>query len=298
MTRSKADLRRAVLLVAPSIVVVAVFVYGFIGWSVRVSMSAWVGIRPDWTFVGLDNYVELFRSRRFIIDIQNTFYFTLFFILLTVVAGFLLAFLVNRRIRGESIFRTLYLFPMALSFIVTGVIWRWLLNPRYGINVILYNISESLGTFGWYTVTTQVMGFRLALIGLILAASWQFTGYTMAMYLAGLRGIPDELVESARIDGANEMVIIRKVILPLLRPITLSAMIVLGHISLKIFDLVYAMSGSGPAFATDFPGIFMFETTFRGNRYAQGAAISIIMLAMVALVIVPYLVNTFRREHT
>ncbi|MFP3959110.1 MAG: carbohydrate ABC transporter permease [Spirochaetaceae bacterium] len=298
MTRSKSDLRRAVLLVAPSIIVVAVFVYGFIGWSLRVSMSAWRGIRPDWTFVGLENYVDLFNSRRFIIDIQNTFYFTIFFILLTVVVGFLLALLINRRIRGESFFRTLYLFPMALSFVVTGVIWRWVLNPRYGINVILYNISESLGTFGWYTVTTQTMGFRFALIGLILAASWQFTGYTMAMYLAGLRGIPDELIESARIDGATELMVVRKVILPLLRPITLSAMIVLGHISLKIFDLVYAMSGSGPAFATDFPGIFMFETTFRGNRYAQGAAISIIMLAMVALVVVPYLVNAFRREHT
>jgi glucose/mannose transport system permease protein len=298
MTRSKTDLWKAAALVAPSVVLVGVFVYGFIAWSLRVSVSAWVGIRPDFTFVGLENYIGLFQSPRFIIDLQNTFYFTLFFILLTVVGGFVLAFLINRKIKGEDIFRTLYLFPMALSFIVTGVIWRWLLSPSFGINVVLSRISETLGEFGWYTVTTEIAGFHLALIGLILAASWQFTGYTMAMYLAGLRGVPDELIESARIDGANELVVIRKVILPLLRPITLSAMIVLGHISLKIFDLVYAMSGSGPAFATDFPGIFMFETTFRGNRYAQGASISIIMLLMVALVVVPYLVNTFRREHT
>jgi glucose/mannose transport system permease protein len=296
MARSKADLWRAAGLVAPSVALVAVFVYGFIGWSFRVSLSAWAGIRPDFTFVGLRNYIDLFRTPRFIIDLQNTFYFTLFFIALTVVLGFVLAFLINRRIRGEGLFRTLYLFPMALSFIVTGVIWRWLLSPRFGINVMLSRVSEQLGEFGWYTVTTQVAGFRLALVGLILAASWQFTGYTMAMYLAGLRGIPDELVESARIDGATEFAIVRKILLPLLRPITLSAMIVLGHISLKIFDLVYAMSGSGPAFATDFPAIFMFETTFRGNRYAEGASISIIMLLMVALVVVPYLVSTFRRE--
>lgn len=283
-------------LVAPSVALIAIFVYGFIGWSFRVSLSAWAGIRPDFTFVGLRNYIDLFRTPRFLIDLQNTFYFTLFFIALTVVLGFVLAFLIDRKIRGEGIFRTLYLFPMALSFIVTGVIWRWLLSPNFGINVMLARISEQLGEFGWYTVTTQVAGFRLALIGLVLAASWQFTGYTMAMYLAGLRGIPHELVESARIDGATEFAIVRKILLPLLRPITLSAMIVLGHISLKIFDLVYAMSGSGPAFATDFPAIFMFETTFRGNRYAEGASISIIMLLMVALVVVPYLVSTFRRE--
>jgi glucose/mannose transport system permease protein len=297
MTRTKSDLWKALALVSPSIILVGVFVYGFIGWSLRVSVSAWSGIRPDFTFVGLRNYADLFRSPRFIIDLQNTFYFTLFFIAVTIVLGFVLAFLVNRRIRGEGIFRTLYLFPMALSFIVTGVIWRWLLSPRFGINVLLSRLSEQLGSFGWYTVTTEVFGFHLALIGLVLAASWQFTGYTMAMYLAGLRGVPDELVESARMDGASELYVVRKIILPLLRPITLSAMIVLGHISLKIFDLVYAMSGSGPAFVTDFPAIFMFETTFRGNRYAQGAAISIVMLLMVALVVVPYLINTFRREH-
>jgi glucose/mannose transport system permease protein len=297
MTRTKSDLWKALALVSPSIILVGVFVYGFIGWSLRVSLSAWSGIRPDFTFVGLQNYADLFRSPRFIIDLQNTFYFTLFFIALTVVSGFVLAFLVNRRIRGEGIFRTLYLFPMALSFIVTGVIWRWLLSPRFGINVILSHFSEQLGSFGWYTVTTDVFGFHLALIGLVFAASWQFTGYTMAMYLAGLRGVPNELVESARMDGASELYVVRKIILPLLRPITLSAMIVLGHISLKIFDLVYAMSGSGPAFVTDFPAIFMFETTFRGNRYAQGASISIIMLLMVALVVIPYLVNTFRREY-
>ncbi|MFA7567686.1 MAG: sugar ABC transporter permease [Alkalispirochaeta sp.] len=296
MTRTKKDLRKAFLLVLPSLLLMAFFVYGFIGWSLRTSLSAWRGIRPDYTFVGLRNYVNLFLSDRFINDLWNTFYFTIFFIVVTVVLGFILAFLINRNVRGESVFRTIYLFPMALSFIVTGVIWRWLLNPTYGINTFLGLISEKLGAFGWYTVPTQTLGFHPALIALILAASWQFTGYTMAMYLAGLRGIGEELIESARMDGARETTIIRKIILPLLRPITLSAVIVLGHISLKIFDLVYAMSGSGPAFATDFPGIFMFETTFRGNRYAQGAAISMIMLLMVAIVVVPYLVSTFREE--
>jgi glucose/mannose transport system permease protein len=136
----------------------------------------------------------------------------------------------------------------------------------------------------------------VALVPVVIAAAWQLTGYTMAMYLAGLRAIPDELREAARVDGASEFDLYRRIMLPLLRPITLSALIVLGHISLKIFDLVYTMTGKGPGFVTDVPGIFMFETTFQGNHYSQGAAISMIMLFMVALVIVPYLVFSLRRE--
>jgi glucose/mannose transport system permease protein len=136
----------------------------------------------------------------------------------------------------------------------------------------------------------------VALIPVIIAASWQMIGYTMAMYLAGLRGVPEELREAARVDGATEVGIYRHIILPILQPITLSALIVLGHISLKIFDLIYTMTGKGPAFATDVPGIFMFETTFQGNHYAQGAAISIVMLLMVALVIIPYLIYSLKRE--
>ena len=148
----------------------------------------------------------------------------------------------------------------------------------------------------WYTSIEAIGPFHIALIPVIIAAAWQMIGYTMAMYLAGLRGIPEELREAARVDGASEFSIYRNIILPMLRPITLSAIIVLGHISLKIFDLIYTMTGKGPAFVTDVPGIFMFETTFQGNHYAQGAAISIIMLLMVALVVVPYLVSALREE--
>ncbi len=295
MIRSKREIRKAVLLVAPSIVLVGVFVYGFILWSLRTSVSAWEGIRPDYTFVGLQNYINLFRSTRFQIDLWNTAYFTLFFIVLCISLGFLLAFLINRNVRGEDIFRTIYLFPMALSFIVTGVVWRWMLNPTFGVNVILANLGLP-SDWGWYTDPTRIAGFHVALTALILAAAWQFAGYTMAIFLAGLRGIPSEVVESARIDGASEIYIVRKVIVPMLKPITLSAVIVLGHISLKIFDLVMAMTGRGPRFATDFPGVFMFETTFTGNRYGEGAAISIVMLIMVAVVVVPYLYYSFKRE--
>jgi glucose/mannose transport system permease protein len=292
----------------PSIVLLGIFVYGFIAWTGRVSLSAWDGVTPDYTWVGLENFRQLFdkstggvAARRFNIDLWNTLFFTVFFLLLCVGVGLLLAILLDQKIKWEGIFRTVYLFPMALSFVVTGVLWQWIFAPGTaarprGVNALLDTFGLQSLQWKWYTSTDSIGPFHLALIPVIIAAAWQMIGYTMAMYLAGLRGVPEELREAARVDGANELQVYRRIIMPMLRPITLSALIVLGHISLKIFDLVYTMTGKGPGFVTDVPGIFMFETTFQGNHFAQGAAISIIMLLMVALVIIPYLVATFRRE--
>jgi glucose/mannose transport system permease protein len=156
---------------------------------------------------------------------------------------------------------------------------------------IILNIPAQLPTLA----RTEIHGFHLALIAITIAAGWQMVGYTMAMYLAGLRGIPEELREAARVDGATEIGVYRHVILPLLAPITLSAIIILGHISLKIFDLVYVMGG-GDLRVIDMPGLNMFFTTFRGQEFGRGAAIAMIMLIMVAVVIVPYLANSLRSE--
>jgi glucose/mannose transport system permease protein len=297
----------AFLLILPSIILIGIFVYGFIGWTMRVSLSKWDGVEPDYSWVGLQNYRLLFTdaggvsAKRFTIDLWNTLFFTIFFLLICVGVGLLLAILLDQKIKGEGIFRTIYLFPMALSFVVTGVVWQWIFAPgtgsrARGINALLGIVGLDALKWKWYTDTSTIGPFHVALIPVILAASWQMIGYTMAMYLAGLRGVPEELREAARVDGATEVGIYRYIILPILQPITLSALIILGHISLKIFDLIYTMTGKGPAFATDVPGIFMFETTFQGNHYAQGAAISIVMLLMVALIIIPYLVYSLRRE--
>ena len=198
--------------------------------------------------------------------------------------------MLDRRIRGESVFRNIFIFPMALSFIVTGVVWQWIFNPSTGVNLLLKEWGlEKLPQ--WYVDTRVIpgvewgqisFGIPLALIAVVIAAVWQLSGFAMAMYLAGLRAIPEELREAARVDGANEWQVFRKVVLPQLRPITWSVVIILGHISLKIFDLIYAMTGPGAMFVTDMPGVYMFETTFRGNHYAQGAAIAVIMLLLVS----------------
>jgi glucose/mannose transport system permease protein len=294
-----------VLLIAPSALAVGIFVYGFIGWTVYVSMTRWNDVLPDYTFVGLRNYVGLFQTPRFQADIRNTVVFTAFFLLGAVLLGFFAALLLDQRVKGEAFFRSVFLFPMAISFIVTGIAWQWLFNPQTGINLLLRQAGYAGPLPRWFTDPTIMFGVKVgaihvgipvALIPVVIAATWQLSGFTMAMYLAGLRGIPEELREAARVDGASEWQVYRYVVLPLLRPVTLSALIVLGHISLKIFDLTVAMTGSGPGFATDMPAYFMFETTFRGNHFAQGAAIATLMLIMVAALIIPYLRYSLSRE--
>lgn len=298
----------AFLMVLPSLILIGIFVYGFIGWTGTVSFSQWDGVVPNYDWAGLENFKELFSleeggvaAKRFRIDLWNTFFFTILFLLVCVVVGLLLAILLDQKVMGEGIFRTVYLFPMALSFVVTGVVWQWIFAPgtenrARGVNALLDIIGLDGLKWKWYTETGSLGPFHYALIPVIIAASWQMIGYTMAMYLAGLRGIPEELREAARVDGASEFQIYRSIIMPILAPITLSALIVLGHISLKIFDLIFTMTGKGPGFVTDVPGIFMFETTFQGNHYSQGAAISMIMLAMVAVIVIPYLIYSMRRQ--
>ena len=316
----------SILLISPSVLAIAVFVYGFIAFTGFVSLTKWDRLVPDFSLVGLSNYQRLFANQRFQIDLRNTVGFTLLFLLVCLVLGFLLAFLLDRRIRGEGLFRSIYLFPMAIYFIVTGIAWRWLLNPgspemgATGVNLLFEKLGLGFLKWGWFTdpavwhipsdslvgrvlgqiglggLATPLIGVSAGVVSLVLAAAWQMSGYTMAMYLAGLRGIPDELREAARVDGASEWQILWNIILPLLRPITLSAVIILGHISLKIYDLVVAMTGPGIGFSTDVPAFFMWDTTFRGNHFARGAAIAMVLLVLVALLIVPYLKWSTRSE--
>ena len=292
MTKNR-DSILSVLLVSPSILAIFIFVYGFIAWSARVSLSSWKGLTPDYTFVGLQNYLELFKDPRFHIDIRNTVIFTLVFVIGSLVLGITLAILLDQGLRGESFFRSVFLFPMAISYIVTGVVWRWLMNPAMGsrmsgLNLLFSNMGLDFLVNQWHL--TPYWG--IAAIG--LAAIWQMSGYTMALYLAGLRGIPPELREAAQVDGASEFYIYRHIIFPLLAPITLSAMIILGHMSLKVFDLIIAVAGK--QIQLDVPAIYMWQTTFDGLFFARGASIGILLLLSVAVLIIPYLRYTLRTE--
>lgn len=282
------------LLILPSIIAVGIFVYGFIAWSVRVSLSKWKGLTPDYTFVGLRNYLDLFADPRFHVDIRNTVVFTVVFVLGALAIGLFLAILLDQRLPGEAFFRSLFLFPMAISFIVTGVIWRWLMNPALtadrlsGYNLLFHNLGLDFLINQWHLTPNYGMA------AIALTAIWQMSGYTMALYLGGLRAVPEELREAARVDGASELQIYWRIILPLLWPVTLSAVIILGHISLKVFDLIIAVAGK--QLALDVPSIYMWQTTFDGLFYGRGASIGILLLVSVAVLIIPYLYYSLRSE--
>lgn len=308
----------ALLVLAPSVAAIAVFVYGFIAWSAYISVTDWSGIIANkLKFVGLQNYLSIFNQGRFQTDIRNTIVFTVLFVASTLILGLALALMVDARVKGEAFFRTVYLFPMSLSFIVTGVAMAWIFTPgsnwqngdSTGINLLLQGwgldglkngwITDASiwPNGGWFPAWSKTrLGIPLAMLPVVAAATWQMSGFTMAMYLAGLRAIPEEIREAARVDGASDWQLFRSIILPSLRPVTLSAIIVLGHVSLKIFDLILTMTGGGPGNATDVPGIFMYEITFKANKFAEGAAVAMVILFVIALVIVPYLVSNMRSQ--
>ena len=292
MLRDK-DRYLSILLISPSIIAVLIFIYGFIAWSVRVSLSKWKGLNADYTWNGLKNYIDLFHDPRFAVDIRNTLLFTVVFVVGCLILGFLLAVMLDQGLRGEGFFRSLFLFPMAISYIVTGVVWRWLMNPAMGsrmsgLNLLFTDIGLASWVNAWHTTP------KWGMAAIALAAIWQMSGYTMALYLAGLRAIPHELKEAARIDGASEFQIYRRIMLPLLAPVTLSALIILGHMSLKVFDLIIAIAGK--QLALDVPSIYMWQATFDGLFYARGAAIGILLLISVAVLIIPYMWYTLRAE--
>lgn len=281
------------LWILPSLIAIMIFVYGFIAWTARVSVSAWKGLEADYTFVGADNYVALNNDARFDIDIRNTAIFTVVFVVGCLLIGLFLAILLDKGIRGEGFYRTLFLFPMAISFIVTGVVWRWMMNPAQGdrlsgLNLLFDKVGLDFLINTWHATPSW------GIAAVALPAVWQMSGYTMALYLAGLRAVPETMREAARVDGASEFQVYRLVIMPLLRPVTLSAIIILGHISLKVFDLVIALAGK--QVALDVPSTYMWTTTFDGYFFNRGAAIGMVLLVSVAVLVIPYLWYTLRQE--
>jgi glucose/mannose transport system permease protein len=281
------------LLVSPSIVAVGVFVYGLIGWNTKVAMSGWRTVVSPQRFVGLDNLAALWGEERWNGAVRNAVVFTVVFVGGAMLLGWILALLLDKGMRGEGGFRAVFLFPMAVSFIATGIVWRWLMNPApqeraSGLNLLFDNLGLGFLANDWWQHPTWGMG------AMAIPAVWQMSGYVMALFLAGLRGVPEELREAARVDGASEWQVYRRVVIPQLRPVTLAALIILGHISLKVFDLIVAISGK--QIITDVPAVYMWQMVFDAQNYAKGAAIATYMLVAVAIFIVPYLIYTVRSE--
>ncbi|MFV0426630.1 MAG: carbohydrate ABC transporter permease [Beutenbergiaceae bacterium] len=304
--------RQARWLFAPTMLVTFVFVYVFIGVTIFISFSNWrIGTNRDLSLQDSpgSTYVEMLSEQRFQADMRNIVIFTVLFLALAIISGLVMALLIHHVAIGAGLFRAVFMLPYALSFIVTGVVWRWIFNPTTGINTILRDPFGIENPPGWTTDTTILgalnqpdglgflkiqLGIPVALVPIVIAASWQLLGFAMAMYLAGLGSIPEEHIEAASLDGAGPFQRLRHVVIPQLLPTTVTCFVLLLHVALKIFDLVVAMSGSGPGFVTDVPGIYIYE--YLGSRYDKASAASIVLLVMTLVVIVPYLMRSYRKE--
>jgi glucose/mannose transport system permease protein len=278
----RSDMAIAVLVLSPSMIAVAVFIYSFIVWSFFISGTKWNSAVVDLTWVGLDNWVNIFTNDRFQTDIRNLVLYAAGFMSQCIVLGFLLAVLLDQKIKSESLFRTVFIFPFAVSGIVTGVVWRWLMRPEAGLNLLFSSVGLDFLRSPWYTDPTW------GVVAVSVAGAWQFSGYVMALYLAGLRGISSDIREAALIDGCNTFTLYRRVIVPLLAPVTFTAVVLTGMGSIRVFDLP-AVIGTGAAFGTDALAFHMFSLTFTSLRYSLGATIACVMIIVSAFLVVPYL---------
>ncbi len=275
-------------LILPSVIIVGIFVYAFIAWTFAVSLTNWNTLLPNWSFAGLKNYIYLFtQDMRFHMDLINNFIFLPFFVLGTMVLGFFLATLLNSGVKFESFFRTVFLLPMAISLVVSGVIWVWIYDPTNGALASLFQILH-LPAINWLGSMTY------ALPAIIIATIWQYTGFTTSIYLAGLRGIPQEVLEAARLDGAHGLRLYWNIIIPMVQSSTVTAFVLMVQLSLQMFDIVWVMTQGGPAFATDMPAVYMFIAGFKQNFVARGAAIAMIIFALTLIVVIPYIFTAGR----
>ena len=270
------------IVVAPSLAVSLFFVYGFMLWTFVLSLTS-SRMLPSYDFIGFAQYARLMENERWWVASTNLVVFGGLFVGLCLLLGIVLAILLDQRIRQEGVLRTIYLYPMALSFIVTGVGWKWLLNPSLGIEAMVQSWGFTSFSFDW------LVDPDMAIYTLVIAAVWQASGFVMALFLAGLRAVDDSILKAAQLDGASLPRIYWRVVMPCLRPVLFSAVMILTHIAIKSFDLVMALTGGGPGYSTDLPATFMYTHTFARAQIGLGTASAMLMLGGVLAILIPYL---------
>lgn len=272
-----------VLLFLSPLGLIVVFMYAMMAWTTYVSLNDWVGMAPSWAFTGLTNYATLFRMERFWIGLENNLLWMVIFIPPTAILGLVLAYVLELSGRAEAIFRPIFLYPMALSFVVTGTLWAWMYDPGSGvINSLLEAVGLKALSQPWIASPSQ------ALYCMIGAAIWQYTGFAMTLYLAAIRDISREIIEASRVDGASDLQVFYYIVVPNVRHATMIVVAMLTLFSLKVFDLVWVMTMGGPGNSTEVLSYFMFVATFRQQLVGLGAAISVIILILAIAVVLPY----------
>jgi glucose/mannose transport system permease protein len=278
--RSLADVWLPKLVLSPTLAASLVFVYGFILWTAYLSLTE-SRLLPNFEFAGLVQYERLFDNERWWTAAANLGIFGGLFIGISLAIGLLIAILLDQKIRAEGVLRAIYLYPMALSFIVTGTAWKWMLNPGLGFEKVMRDLGFVNFSFDW------LVNSDMAIYTVVIAGVWQSSGFVIALFLAGLRGIDDEIIKAAQVDGASAPRIYWKIVIPTLRPVFFSVLLILSHIAIKSFDLVMALTGGGPGTASDVPAIFMYQFSFTRGQLGLGAASAMMMLVTIVAVLVP-----------
>ncbi|PIU59630.1 ABC transporter permease [Candidatus Bathyarchaeota archaeon CG07_land_8_20_14_0_80_47_9] len=281
----------AILVLLPSVLLVGYFVYASIGWNVVVSLSNWEGLQPSYSIVGFRRYADLLYDSVFWISLKNNLLLILLFVPSSILLGLFLAILLDVKVRAEGVFRTVYLLPFALSFVIIASLWAWMYDPEVGVlNILLENVGLGFLKSGWVTDSS------IAMYCVILALTWQFSGYTMLVFLAGLRSIPESQVMAAEVDGAYGFSLYRRIMIPQLKSSVLAVFVILMVFALKGFDFIYILTGGGPGYSTFVLPLEMFRETFSMTHFAYGAAIATVLFVIVMLIVVPYLYMSSRRR--
>ena len=277
------------IVISPSFAVILWFVYGFILWTFYVSFTK-SKMLPRYDFWGIEQHFRLWSNPRWFTAVENLLIFTVLFVVICILIGILLSILLDQKIRAEGFLRTIYLYPMALSFIVTGTAWKWMLNPTMGIEKLVTDWGFTDFTFDW------LVSREMSIYTIVIAAVWQSSGFVMALFLAGLRSIDDEIIKAAKIDGASLYSIYITIILPMMRPVFMSSIVILLHISIKSYDLVIALTAGGPGTSSDMPAVFMTQMAFHRSEIGLASASAVMMFLTVLAVVVPYLYSELRRQ--
>jgi len=288
ITRDKIS---TILLLIIPIVLVVIFVYICIIWNVVVSLSDWDGLKPSYDFKGFGQYKDLFTNEIFLTSLWNNIVLILIFVPGSLIMGLFLAILLDQKVRKENVFKLIYLLPFTLSFVVTGFLWKWMFNARVGVlNSILEAIGLGIFTNEW------IQNPNWAMVWVCVVLIWQYSGYMMIIFLAGIRSIPESQIMAGAVDGASGFQMYYRIIIPQLKAPIFTGFVLLLVFALKAFDLIFVLTNGGPGYATEILPLTMYKEVFRKNNFSYGSAISTILLALIMVVVIPYLYLTYRRE--
>jgi glucose/mannose transport system permease protein len=269
------------LAIWPPLLISCGYVVGFSVWTIGISFTRST-LLPDYSWAGWRNYGAILASRNWQIAYGNLYIYSFGFVALATLVGLLLAVLIDQRVRGENLFRAIFLYPIAISFVVTGTVWGWLFNPSIGVQKLMHDLGWSSFRFDW------VIDRDMAIYAVVVAAVWHGSGFAMALFLAGLRSVDGELLKAAQIDGAGAWRTYTRVVLPSIAPIFVAVLVILLQFAIKTYDLVVALTAGGPGLASTLPALVVYDFMFQRGELGRGSAAAVMLLGSLTVVLLPY----------